>query len=143
MSKYESIINQRFGKLTVLSLHHKKTYKCGQSVEFYLCSCDCGNTIIVSKKNLTSKHTRSCGCLKHIAYNYSHKMKETRLYKIWSGIKVRCYNKNSKNFQNYGNKGIKMCQEWKDNFMCFYDWAVTNGYNDTLSIDRWRFLLLL
>ena len=136
MSQYVSIIKQRFGNLTVISLHHTKTYNCGQSVEFYLCKCDCGNETIVSKKNLTSGHTNSCGCLKHIDYNYSHKMKNTRIYKIWCGIKVRCYNQNCKNYQNYGGRGITVCQEWKDNFKSFYDWAIANGYTDTLSIDR-------
>ena len=105
MAKYVNIINQKFGKLIVLSLHHTKTYKSGQKVEYYLCKCDCNKEIIVSKPNLLSGHTKSCGCLKHKPYNYTHQLTNTRIYKIWCDIKVRCYNKNNKNYINYGKEG--------------------------------------
>ena len=63
-------------------------------------------------------------------------MKHERLYRIWSGIKSRCYTKANKAYNRYGGRGISMCQEWKDNFVAFYKWAMDNGYLDDLSIDR-------
>jgi hypothetical protein len=67
--------------------------------------------------------------------NY-HGLRDTRLYHIWFGMKARCYNANSENYKHYGGRGIKICDEWKNDFMKFYDWAIHNGYDDSLSIDR-------
>lgn len=65
-----------------------------------------------------------------------HNLSKTRLYKIWNGMKQRCYNPNDTRYINYGARGISICDEWKHNFKAFYDWAMRNGYDDTLSIDR-------
>ena len=59
-----------------------------------------------------------------------------RLYSIWHNMKSRCYNPNTEKFKYYGGKGISVCEEWKNNFKAFYDWAVANGYRDDLTIDR-------
>ena len=136
MSKYIDISNKKYGKLTALKINHVQILASGQKREHWLCKCECGNETIVSKVNLLNNHTKSCGCLKHEAYNFSHKKKNTRIYNIWTNIKTRCYNKNRKNFYNYGGRGITVCDEWKKDFMSFYNWAMANGYNDTLTIDR-------
>ena len=136
MSKYIDISNKKYGKLTALKINHIQILASGQKREHWLCKCECGNETIVSKVNLLNNHTKSCGCLKHEAYNFSHKKKNTRIYNIWTNIKTRCYNKNRKNFYNYGGRGITVCDEWKKDFMSFYNWAMANGYNDTLTIDR-------
>ena len=60
----------------------------------------------------------------------------TRLYGIWRGIKRRCLNPNYHHFKNYGGRGITVCDEWLESFKSFYDWAMSNGYQDDLSIDR-------
>lgn len=62
--------------------------------------------------------------------------KHSRLNNIYSGIKARCYNSNLWNYQYYGARGIKMCDEWKNNYQTFKKWALENGYQDNLSIDR-------
>lgn len=67
---------------------------------------------------------------------YKHGMSRTRLHKIWDGIKYRCYNPNATGYENWGGRGITMCDEWQDSFIAFYEWSMANGYNDTLSIDR-------
>jgi hypothetical protein len=59
-----------------------------------------------------------------------------RLYWVWSDIKQRCYNKNNPAYKRYGGRGIKMCQEWKDNYILFEHWALKNGYKEKLTIDR-------
>lgn len=55
---------------------------------------------------------------------------------MWRGIKLRCYNKNSKRYKDYGGRGVAVCDKWKNDFMNFYDWAINNGYSDNLTIDR-------
>lgn len=67
---------------------------------------------------------------------FKHGMIHTRLYSIWHCMKVRCYIKSCLSYHNYGGRGITICNEWKNDFMSFYNWAINNGYNDTLTIDR-------
>lgn len=66
----------------------------------------------------------------------THGMYNTRLYDIWVNMKQRCFNPNDQAYHNYGGRGIAVCDEWKENFQEFYDWAIANGYGDTLSVDR-------
>ncbi len=76
------------------------------------------------QKELTSKRTKI------------HGKRHTKLYYVWRGIKTRCYNKHSKKYDVYGWRGIAVCDEWRNDFMNFYDWAINNGYKDGLTIDR-------
>ena len=62
--------------------------------------------------------------------------KATRLYRIWTSMKQRCNNPNHMYFKHYGARGIKICEEWGNDFDEFYRWAYDNGYDDTMSIDR-------
>lgn len=137
------IVGKKFGRLTVLRFDHKEPsiLKNGTKNGFkyyYLCKCDCGNTAIVRRGEL--KTTVSCGCYrKERAYETNFKEDKytnLRIYKIFQKMKQRCYNKNSTYYKNYGGRGIKICTEWLNNFQLFYDWAINNGYNDILTIDR-------
>lgn len=67
---------------------------------------------------------------------YRHGLCKTRLYRIFGNIKQRCYYKNNKDYKNYGGRGIIVCDEWLKDFKKFYDWAINNGYQDGLTIDR-------
>lgn len=67
---------------------------------------------------------------------YVHGKTKTRLYNIWSGMKKRCYRPRTRSYKYYGGRGITICDEWLNNFQAFYDWAIANGYQDDLSIDR-------
>lgn len=68
-------------------------------------------------------------------YNH-HGMRHTRLYNIYANMKQRCYNKNNNNYENYGERGIIICDEWLKDNKSFFDWANNNGYSDNLTIDR-------
>jgi hypothetical protein len=59
----------------------------------------------------------------------------SRLYAIWSEMRHRCHNPNHRVFSNYGGRGINVCPEW-ENYAIFHKWAITNGYNKNLTIDR-------
>ena len=65
-----------------------------------------------------------------------HGQTGTRLYRIWSNMKTRCYNTKNKNFERWGARGIYVCDEWKNNFNAFYEWSIKSGYADNLTIDR-------
>lgn len=62
--------------------------------------------------------------------------KKTKLYGRWVMMKQRCYNSNNKDYYNYGARGIKVCDKWRNSYLNFHNWAYANGYNDMLSIDR-------
>lgn len=66
----------------------------------------------------------------------SHGMANSRLYGIWEDMKSRCYNPNTPQFKYWGERGITVCPEWLNDFQAFYDWAMSHGYSDKLSIDR-------
>lgn len=65
-----------------------------------------------------------------------HGQRYTRLYRIWHGMKSRCYFPNNPNFNDYGGRGIAVCDEWRNSFVAFYEWAKTSGYTEELSLDR-------
>lgn len=68
--------------------------------------------------------------------NIKHGMKHTRLYRTWLHIKTRCYNQKYSRYKDYGGRGIKVCDEWRNDFMNFYNWSMKNGYKENLTIDR-------
>lgn len=123
MGKFQDLTGQRFGKLVASKY-------LGESK--WLCKCDCGNEKIVCAYSLKTENTKSCGCYNtEIATlsNTTHGKSHTRLYNVWLGIKNRCYKQSNKCYKNYGGRGIIMCDEWKNDFQKFYDWAIKNGYN--------------
>lgn len=136
MGKIIDLTGQRFGRLTVLDLDcmpHSKKHS------YWICVCDCGNYTYAEASSLKNGAIRSCGCLhSECARNLhtKHGLYKTRQYKIWIGMKDRCYNSNNRRYRHYGGKGITVCDEWRNNFKAFYDWAMANGYRDDLSIDR-------
>lgn len=130
---------QRFGKLTVIKFSYTKREN-DRYIDYYECICDCGNKKITRRRNLLSKNVKSCGCL-HLESVVKHGLRNTKLYSIWINIKQRCYNKNNTNYKYYGKIGIIMCEEWKNDVVVFYNWAIKNGYKEnkkrnTLTIDR-------
>jgi len=73
---------------------------------------------------------------KRIKHKIRHGKRYTRRYEIWCGMKKRCYNSNCDRFKDYGGRGIKICEEWKDNFISFWKWSNVSGYKSNLTIDR-------
>ena len=68
--------------------------------------------------------------------NYKHGLRKTRLFSIWRNIKTRCFNNNSPMYKYYGFREITICDDWKNEFMNFYNWSMKNGYAENLTIDR-------
>lgn len=133
--KVEDISGQRFGRLTAIKYAGKSKGK----QTLWECRCDCGKTVVVHQQNLKSGHTSSCGCYNSEVASgalKTHGLSGTRLYTIWHDMIYRCYNDNHRSYKDYGGKGIIVCEEWKDDFEAFRNWALQNGYKDNLSIDR-------
>lgn len=136
----ENLIGQKFGRLTVIGRDEDHIYPSGKRRARWICQCSCKDHNIVSvlQTGLKNGHNNSCGCLRK--ENTSKMFKktgnsETRLYYIWCSMKARCENPNNISYKNYGGRGIKVCSEWHD-YSNFEKWALTNNYQDGLSIER-------
>lgn len=141
MGKVKDFTGQRFGRIVVLEdTHTRDKYR----NEIWKCKCDCGKIVFKSSELLRNKNSNSCGCLASELTRIRNRKRltthgygnEDRLHRIWIGIKTRCYNQKDKGYKNYGGRGIKVCNEWKNDFMNFRIWAIANGYRDDLTIDR-------
>lgn len=132
------IVGKKFGRLTVVKYSHKIKKNDNKHYDrYYLCLCECGKQVIVTRHHLLNNHTKSCGCFRKEKFNtYKHGLCYHRLYRIWDKIKHRCYNANCKRYSSYGGRGITVCDEWKNDFLTFYNWSIANGYQDNLTIDR-------
>ena len=131
------LTGQRFGRLTVVEIAYRKRDQQGDMRIFWSCKCDCGNTCIVSRNNLRKGSTKSCGCLREEVSHKgkTHGMYGTRINRIWNGMKSRCSYSSCQDYKYYGGKGVTYCEEWK-NFSSFYEWAMENGYQDGMSLER-------
>lgn len=103
----------------------------------WLCLCNCGNLFVTTACSIRDRENLSCGCMigkSHEKHGYI-KLNQ-RLYKIHNAMVERCYNVNHKQYKHYGGRGIAVCNEWRNDFMNFYEWAMNNGYKEELTIDR-------
>lgn len=115
--------------------------KGGRKTHLFLCSC--GSEFEAMIFNVKAGKTKSCGCLarsilreRNLKHGMAYRNKKSRLYNIWNGIKVRCFNSNHHSFEGYGSRGITICSEWVESYEVFHEWAIGNGYNNSLCIDR-------
>jgi hypothetical protein len=121
------------GVLTVVEKAHIKNRK-----QMWLCKCDCGNECYRDTSAIATGRVQSCGCLQKKATSEAkktHGMADSRLYRTWGHMKHRCSNPNDKHYHRYGGRGILVCKEWLS-FENFMAWALENGYEESLTIDR-------
>lgn len=133
--RFQDLTGSTFGMLSVLRFHGKDKY----SHNLWLCKCQCGKTTIVETRALKTGKTKSCGCLANkltAERNTTHGDAKSRLYGIYAKMKWRCLNPKCHVYRLYGGRGITICDEWKNSFEAFRNWAVSNGYDVTLTIDR-------
>lgn len=141
------LTGKKFGKLFVLRKAEEHERKDNHT--YWVCQCECGNQTILASNTLLQGRTTSCGCYgnqtrilqggrnKTHGQSWNQKTKSHyRIYTIWAGMKQRCYNEKNPSYKNYGGRGIKICNEWKNNFITFFEWAMHNGYDEKLTIDR-------
>jgi len=105
----------------------------------FLCKCDCGNYKKIEWELIKYGKSKSCGCLRATLgadRERTHNLTNHKLYKVWANIITRCTNEKYYQFNRYGGRGIKICELWRNDFKCFYDWAIKNGWMPGLQIDR-------
>jgi len=111
------MIGKTFGKLLVLEeMEGRDSY----GSVFYKCKCTCGKEKIIRGSYIRSGHTSSCGCL-GIKTKVKHNMTKTVEHNTWVRMKQRCYNKNILRYENYGGRGIKVCDRWLNSFENFFE----------------------
>lgn len=126
---------QRFGKLTAIKA--RPDMSDGRNV-VWECICDCGKTVYRDTGHLKRAKIPSCSCFKSKAIsiaNGTHHQSHSRLWNIHRAMKQRCENPKVAAYDRYGGRGISVCEEWK-HFEPFYEWALSHGYRDDLTIDR-------
>lgn len=125
----------RYGRLTVVCRAGSNK----KGIAKWLCECDCGGKTVVLGPKLRRGETKSCGCFEqetrvrngHKRMQPTHGMSRSRLYDVWHGMKARCYRKTHPHYKDYGGRGIIVCDEWKDDFQAFADWALSHGYDES------------
>ncbi|KAA0770785.1 hypothetical protein DN392_22740 [Bacillus sp. BB51/4] len=134
--KYD-LTGKKFKMFTVLELSNEKD-KNGKKK--WKCQCECGEIrYILAQDLMQEKGQKSCGCIvkdRVREAQTTHGMSKHRLYGIWDAMKGRCYRETHESYMYYGGRGIKVCEEWKNSFENFMNWALSNGYKDDLTIDR-------
>lgn len=131
--------------LTVLNRADCDSVKAKQAM--WLCRCDCGKEIIVRGTALRIDGQKSCGCVRarnageaakitNTKHGGTHHRGSEKLYTVWMRMKQRCTYVTSDKYKYYGERGIKVCDEWKHDYGAFRDWALSHGFNEGLSIDR-------
>lgn len=115
--------------LTVVSFIGRKN---GRIIFFG--KCDCGKDKVFKYGDFKRGSLLSCGCNrtpKVVTYDYTHP-----LYKIWIALRARCNNSNDAAYANYGGRGVKVCEEWKNSYQLFFDWCILNGWKHGLLVDK-------
>ena len=112
------------------------------------CKCRCGKMVILRTDVLKSEATKSCGCARKNPFvkghpygkrfQPTHGLSKHPLFKVWLHIIDRCYKflPTHISYRYYRGKGIQVCDEWRNNFKNFYDWAIANNWQKGLTIDR-------
>lgn len=132
----DDLSGKTFERVTVMSRADDYVSPKGAKHVMWNCICKCGKEFVTDGQLLKSGHTKSCGCYrtdKLNEYNFKHMGcsvdNRDRLYRVFANMKNRCYNKNSEDYKYYGGRGIVVCDEWKNNYAAFRDWAYANGYD--------------
>lgn len=134
-SHFEDLTGQKFNRLTVIRYLDKNE----RTVRTYnwLCQCDCGNLVKANASKLKNGLQQSCGCLKEEKkydignLNKKYKYSNKRLYGVYKSMMSRCYNKNHREYNNYGGRGVVVCDLWKNDYDAFAEWALKTGYDES------------
>jgi hypothetical protein len=134
MGKFIDMTGQRYGKLVAIKRvpipEHIKSHSA-----WWLFKCDCGKEVEINSLHVRNGHIKSCGCWQRERLT-KHGMTNTILFSKWNRMLERCRNHNRRDYKDYGGRGICVCDEWKKDFMAFYNWAVESGYKEGLTLDR-------
>jgi hypothetical protein len=131
----------RFGDVVVISEAEPNITPCGTKQRAFMCRCFCGKVYRTGLQTLLHSKKHNCGCdMKHEVGDgtrkYTDEERKSWLYSTWRGMIQRCYDKNSSSYKNYGGRGVSICDEWRNDYLAFYRWAISSGAKKSLTIDR-------
>lgn len=139
MGKALELTGKRFGRLLVLG----QSGRTKKGDMLWDCLCDCGNHANVEGYRLKNGHTQSCGCFRRdqtikalTKHGDCKRGKKDPLHSRWMAMRTRCYCKKFIEYDLYGGRGIKVCEEWRESYVAFKEWALGNGFDPALSLDR-------
>lgn len=133
-SREEDYAGKKYNHLTILGFTGEMKHG-----TICTCQCDCGTIKNYNLSKVKRGESTNCGCIGYkrmIEKRTKHGLWGTRLYMIYYGMEQRCFNPDDTGYENYGGRGIKVCEEWTNNFQAFCDWAMANGYAEDLTIER-------
>lgn len=134
--KLDSYLGRKINRLTIVEILPLSS---PGAMKMARCKCECGKEIITSIIDVVREKSQSCGCLskeRNAELNYKHGLTHHPFMRVFYCVKSRCYNENDPSYHNYGGRGIRMCEEWKDDVQKFYEWAILNGWRQGLDINR-------
>lgn len=127
-SKLEIKSGDKYGRWTTLKEVQQHIKPSGKKTRQFICICECGNEKIILVDSLRSGKSKSCGCYnKEVVKKRNTEIKKTHgkynhyLYSTWKSMKTRCLNPNCKAYENYGGRGIKVCDRWLESFNNFLE----------------------
>lgn len=123
-----------FNRLTVI----EDVGRGKQGHVLWRCECSCGNSVVTCSADLRQGNTQSCGCLmidQVKEANTTHGLRKHPLYNVWLKMKDRCFNPKANSYENYGGRGITVCDRWKDSLENFIE-DVYPKYKEGLQLDR-------
>ena len=103
---------------------------------FGLYKCECGKEKVIVMYNVNNGHVKSCGCAQLYNGAITHGLRKHPLYSVWCNIKARCSDANRPDYERYGGRGVRICDEWENNFKAFYDWCISNGWERGMEVDK-------
>lgn len=129
-NKPNDLVGQKFNHFTVIRRGPDRIRKNGKHDVMWECECDCPKHthVLVTARDLREGRIKSCGCARY-DHLYKHGESGTRLYGLWGAVKTRSTNPNIKSAKFYTGKGITVCDEWKNDYIAFRDWALDEGYD--------------
>lgn len=132
--KKQALAGNQYGRLVVVETTGKNRW----GWDLWRCHCECGKEKIIEGRSLIRGLTKSCGCLRGADFLHGdcRGNKETDIYNLWGRIKERCNNPKRDNADRYYLRGVKVCDEWLNNYEAFRDFCVKSGYKKGLQIDR-------
>jgi len=136
-------IGQKYGMLTIVEDLGSCLDNSGMNRTKIKAICECGNTVERYLNVLKSGGSRSCGCLRRTmakewgaARMKKHGNCKHPLMRVWDAMIQRCHNPNNDSYKNYGARGVKVCDTWRNSFIEFFDWATNNGWQEGLQADK-------
>lgn len=131
-------VGKKYNRLTLTGKNNLRSMY-GQQRRWVEAECECGVIKWYLLTRLVCNETKSCGCLRDDLSRErmtTHGLSNHLLYDVWHKILERCFKPNVEGYENYGGRGITVCEEWQENFVTFYEWAMANGWEEGMSVDR-------